>query len=105
MGKNVLRLRMNCIDYLKKQVIQHGYVLDFNDLSKCISVPYYHGNHDGNGNNQEYVLPVYQVYLDNDGRILLDVEGCNGYELLNVPTEYVYSLACFVKNVYLKSLD
>lgn len=91
-------LRKECIKYIKNVVKKHE-TLDFSDCEYNVCVPYNGGSHPEYASN--CFSNVYSVSLDKKGNIVLEIEDCGEYGIEEVPTEQVYDLADFIKNVYL----
>lgn len=95
-------LRMECIKYIKS-VIKKYKVLDFSDFYSSVCVPYNGGNHPEYASN--CFSNVYKVSLDERGDIILCIEDCEEYDLVEVPTENVFDIANFIKLVYIPTYN
>ena len=95
-------LRKECIKYIKS-VVKKYKTLDFSDCEYNICVPYDGGNHPEYASN--CFSDVYSVSLNDKGNIVLEIEDCDEYDIEDVPTEQVYDLADYIKNVYIASIN
>lgn len=94
-------LRKACMSWLKKQLKKHVR-FDFTDMGHQIMC-----NFDG-GDDPEFASTCFSfvngVFIDN-GKVYVDLEDCEDYEINKLTTDELYTLCDYVKNIYLPSLN
>jgi hypothetical protein len=91
--------RLDCIHYIMDLLDAHGNDLEVGDDDYGeVTVTYNGGNHPEYASNAFSI--VMRVYVDSDDNIVLETEDCGAYDLDDVDTQDIVSLAQYLHQRY-----
>ena len=95
------KLRQECIDYISEK-LKENKKIDLYDEEKDIEGESIYVAYDG-GNHPEYASNlyslVYDVHLNNNGKVALNTEDADDYEIDRLETMEIYDIACFIEDM------